>query len=62
MGRPSGTADFVSVFLPRVKLTSSTKSDSPSAITRSFNFTALEYIGANSVTDATTVVVSDSLA
>ena len=59
---PSGTADFVSIFLPRVKLTSSTKTDSQSAITRSYNFVALEYIGGSTAIDATTVVVQDSLA
>lgn len=59
---PTGLADFVSIFMPRVKLTSSTKTDSPSAITRSYNFTALEYIAGNVVIDGTTVVVSDSQA
>ena len=59
---PSGTADFVSIFLPRVKLTSSTKTDSQSAITRSYNFVGLEYLGGLSSVDYTTVVVQDSLA
>ena len=59
---PSGTADFVSIFLPRVKLTSSTKTDSQSAITRSYNFVGLEYLGNLPSVDYTTVVIQDSLA
>lgn len=57
---PSGSASFVNVFLPRVKLTSSTKTDSDKAITRSFNFVALENTGTLGG-NLTSIVIQDSL-
>lgn len=60
---PADNADFVSIYLPRVKLSSSQKGDSDRAIMRSFNFMALEKVtGAGSGTqfDATTIVIQDS--
>ena len=60
---PADNAEFISIYLPRVKLSSSQKSDSDRAIMRSFNFMALEKVtGAGSGTqfDATTIVIQDS--
>lgn len=58
-------ADFVQIFLPRVKLTSESKNDSDRQITRSFNFVALEQSklgGSGLAFDDTSVIVQDSLA
>ncbi|MGI4796926.1 MAG: phage tail tube protein [Janthinobacterium lividum] len=63
---PLPGADFISFHLPRVKLTSSTKQDSQTSISRSFGFMALENAGViNGVSvntsDLTTVMIQDSL-
>ena len=61
---PTNSADFVSITLPRVKLTSTTRSDSDREISRSFNFVALEQTagGVGTQYDATSIVIQDSLA
>ena len=61
---PAAGADFVSVFLPRVRLFSNNRQDSDRAIMRSLNFGALEQIngGAGTSLDDTIVVLQDSLA
>ena len=56
---PAGNADFINVYMPRVKLTASTKTDSDRAITRSFNFVALENT-ANLFADLSTILIQDS--
>lgn len=59
---PSEGAEFMSIHLPRVKLTSSTKNDSDKAITRSFAFVALENTGTILGADLTSIMIQDSLA
>jgi hypothetical protein len=61
---PSNAADFVSLYMGRVKLMAQTTQDSPTAIMRSFNFTALRQIngGTGTAWDDTTLVLQDSLA
>jgi hypothetical protein len=61
---PLPGADFVSLWLPRVKLMSGTKTDSQTSITRSYNLTALEQVngGTGTNVDDTTVVMQDSMA
>jgi hypothetical protein len=61
---PAAGADFMSIFLPRVKLSQDTRTDSPRAITRNYSFMALEQIsgGQALVYDDTTVTIQDSLA
>ena len=59
---PLPTANFMSVTLPRVKLISSSKTDSDRAITRSYSFMALENAGQYPLADLTTVAIQDSLA
>lgn len=54
---PLGTADFVNLYIPRVKLMSSAKSDSDKAIMRSFNFVGLEALTGLD----TSIVLQDSL-
>lgn len=60
----TAAADFVTFSLPRVKLNSFTKDDSEQGITASVDFQALLNIagGAGLATEATTIVVQDSLA
>ncbi len=57
---PAEGAEFISIHLPRVKLTSSTKNDSDKAIVRSFQFMALENSGSVPNADFTTVMIQDS--
>ena len=61
---PANGADFMSFFLPQVKLFGGPKQDSPTAITRSFNFVATENVagGAGTEFDQTVIVMQDSLA
>jgi len=54
------SGEFISINLPRVKLASSTKTDSDKAISRSFNFMALERCDGNGWYDQTTIAVIDS--
>lgn len=58
---PAANADYVAIHLPRVKLTAQSKNDSDKAITRSFNFTALENTGSVVYGDLSTILVEDSL-
>ncbi|WP_029311618.1 phage tail tube protein [Acidiphilium angustum] len=58
-------ADFVQIFLPRVKLMAESKNDNDREITRSFNFVALEQSllgGTGTAFDDTMIVVQDSMA
>jgi hypothetical protein len=58
-------ADFVQIFLPRVKLMAASKNDSDRQIIRSFNFIALEQSilgGPGTAFDDTMVVIQDSMA
>lgn len=57
---PADGAEFISIHMPRVKLTSSTKNDSDKAITRSFQFMALENAGQSPAADYTTIMIQDS--
>lgn len=57
---PADAAEFISIYLPRVKLTSSTKNDSDKAIVRSFQFMALENAGSVPTADYTTIMIQDS--
>jgi hypothetical protein len=61
---PTPGADFISLYAPRAKIMSSSKTDSDRAITRSYNYTLLEQIngGPGTVWDDTTLVMQDSLA
>ena len=59
---PANNSDFVHVYLPRCKLMAATKTDSDRAISRSFQFMALENFGSNANANLTTVMVQDSLA
>jgi hypothetical protein len=61
---PAQNADFVSLYLPRVKLMAQTRQDSQTAIRRNFNFTAMRQVngGVGTAWDATTMVLQDSLA
>jgi len=58
--------DFISFYWPSIKLTSATKDDKPGAIVGTYGFQALHNVAADgnasSTTDATTLVVQDSLA
>lgn len=54
--------NFVSLFLPKVKLTSNQKDDGEKAIIQSFDFMALEETSSTPNTELTTFVVQDSLA
>ena len=58
--------DFISFYWPSIKLTSATKDDKPGAIVGTYGFQALHNVAADgntsSTTDATTMVVQDSLA
>lgn len=61
----NANANFISVFLPRVKIFSDNKNDGTMEITRSLNFRALEQdlIGGTGLAyDDTTVTIQDSLA
>lgn len=58
---PAPNAEFMSIHLPRVKLTSSTKTDSDKGIMRSFNFVALENTGSAVGSDLTSIMIQDSL-
>ncbi len=63
---PAIGSDFISFHMPRVKLTSSTKQDSQTSISRSFGFMALENAGtiggvAVTTSDLTTIMMQDSL-
>ena len=58
---PAPGADFVSILMPVTKLMSSTKTDSDRAITRSFQFQALENTGQNANANLSTVIIQDSL-
>ena len=55
-------ANFVSLFMNRVRLSSQTKTDGPPAMARSINFVAKENAGGNTAYDATSLVMEDSLA
>lgn len=58
--------DFLSFYWPSIKLTSANKDDKPGAIVGTYGFQALHNVAADgnasSTTDATTMVVQDSLA
>jgi len=55
----SPTAGFITIWLPRVKLGAATKQDSPTAITRSYTFQALENVTVPYAPDST-VCIYDS--
>jgi hypothetical protein len=55
------SANFFSIYLPRIKLSSGTENDTDRTITRSFNFMALENLYVPQAND-TTVVIQDSQA
>ena len=59
----SVASDFISIVLPRVKLTSMTNTDGDLHITRQFNFVALEQTagGPGTPYEATSIVFQDSL-
>lgn len=56
----ASTGDFISFYMPAVKLTSASKDDGEKGITQTFNFTALEYTGADASTVASTIMIHDS--
>jgi hypothetical protein len=59
---PAANAEFVNFYIPRVKLQSDTRNDSDRAITRQFQFSALENVGTNTYADLTTLMMQDSAA
>ena len=58
------SADFINIFIPRLKLTSSSKNDNEKAIVQTFAFVALEQTAGGTGTSAsdTTIVYQDSQA
>lgn len=59
---PSASADFVSFFMPRVRLMNPTMQDGDTGMIRTFNFQALEMVSGGTAYDLTSLVVQDSLA
>ena len=57
---PAPGADFVSVFIPRVKLMASNKTDGDKAIMRSYNFVGLEALPGSYTPGDTSIVIQDS--
>lgn len=57
----TASSDFMRFSLPRLKLMSDSKSDGDMSLIQSFNFTALENFS-DALSDATTIVIQDSLA
>lgn len=63
-GGGGNAADFVSIYMGRVKLQAASEQDSQTAIMRNYNFSALRQTGGGTGTawDDTTLVMQDSLA
>jgi hypothetical protein len=59
---PSASADFISFYMPRVRLMNPTMQDGDTGMIRTFNFQALEMVSSITNTDLTSLVVQDSLA
>lgn len=62
MSSPAANAEFVSFHMPRVKLMSSDKNDSDTAIFEQFQFVALENTNSLANEELTTITVQDSAA
>lgn len=58
----ANNAEFVSIYLPRVKVNSADGDDGETGITRTYNFEALYYNGAGVGVNATTIQIQDSAA
>lgn len=58
----ANNAEFVSIYLPRVKVNTADGDDGETGITRTYNFEALYYNGAGVGVNATTIQIQDSAA